>query len=277
MADIREIVGNHLNIVLPARDKDRRAAMGRLAQLKAESDKLLQAYYADAIDVDHLREEQTRIAASRAGLERRLGQSQLAVEQIHAAFERCCELLLSAHDHYLVSDDNGRRDLNQAVFERIYIRDDEVVGSDLTPVFHRLLDDDLAATLEHEVPKDLTSNVRTSGLFLVPANPGPSASDQTHPTGQIRARARRQAVRAHVSVRLGRERPFGPLSWEQKNPRPCEAEGSNVSLLVGVTGFEPAASSSRTTRATKLRHTPWHVIATTAGSTDPEIAAQPQG
>ena len=26
--------------------------------------------------------------------------------------------------------------------------------------------------------------------------------------------------------------------------------------LVGVTGFEPAASSSRTTRATKLRHTP---------------------
>ena len=27
--------------------------------------------------------------------------------------------------------------------------------------------------------------------------------------------------------------------------------------LVGVTGFEPAASSSRTKRATKLRHTPW--------------------
>ena len=26
--------------------------------------------------------------------------------------------------------------------------------------------------------------------------------------------------------------------------------------LVGVTGFEPAASSSRTTRATKLRYTP---------------------
>jgi hypothetical protein len=31
---------------------------------------------------------------------------------------------------------------------------------------------------------------------------------------------------------------------------------SNFVLLVGVTGFEPAASSSRTTRATKLRHTP---------------------
>ena len=32
--------------------------------------------------------------------------------------------------------------------------------------------------------------------------------------------------------------------------------GSNVAVLVGVTGFEPAASSSRTKRATKLRHTP---------------------
>lgn len=27
--------------------------------------------------------------------------------------------------------------------------------------------------------------------------------------------------------------------------------------MVGVTGFEPATSSSRTKRATKLRHTPW--------------------
>jgi hypothetical protein len=30
--------------------------------------------------------------------------------------------------------------------------------------------------------------------------------------------------------------------------------------VVGVTGFEPATSSSRTKRATKLRHTPWHAL-----------------
>ena len=40
------------------------------------------------------------------------------------------------------------------------------------------------------------------------------------------------------------------------------AGGGNPALtcrdaVVGVTGFEPAASSSRTKRATKLRHTPW--------------------
>jgi hypothetical protein len=31
-------------------------------------------------------------------------------------------------------------------------------------------------------------------------------------------------------------------------------------ISVGVTGFEPATSSSRTTRATKLRHTPLEFI-----------------
>src|SRR5690606_22867737 len=41
--------------------------------------------------------------------------------------------------------------------------------------------------------------------------------------------------------------------------RPCRHHRQglwNATLLVGVTGFEPATSSSRTKRATKLRHTP---------------------
>ena len=38
---------------------------------------------------------------------------------------------------------------------------------------------------------------------------------------------------------------------------PVPANGAGGELAVGVTGFEPATSSSRTKRATKLRHTPW--------------------
>ncbi len=52
------------------------------------------------------------------------------------------------------------------------------------------------------------------------------------------------------------ERPQGVLAIDAKTPRPLEAVGSNIVPLVGLTGFEPAASSSRTTRATKLRHSP---------------------
>jgi hypothetical protein len=37
---------------------------------------------------------------------------------------------------------------------------------------------------------------------------------------------------------------------------PVSRAFQSVLYLVGVTGFEPATSSSRTKRATKLRHTP---------------------
>jgi hypothetical protein len=38
--------------------------------------------------------------------------------------------------------------------------------------------------------------------------------------------------------------------------RPLPLDGKRPLTWVGVAGFEPAASSSRTKRATKLRHTP---------------------
>lgn len=52
---------------------------------------------------------------------------------------------------------------------------------------------------------------------------------------------------------------WGPAQVQVgENVRPRTMSGaSRIKPVVGVTGFEPAASSSRTTRATKLRHTPW--------------------
>jgi hypothetical protein len=52
----------------------------------------------------------------------------------------------------------------------------------------------------------------------------------------------------------------GRLLYSCSCTSPARCEGSARSppdLLVGVAGFEPTASSSRTKRATKLRHTPW--------------------
>jgi hypothetical protein len=44
---------------------------------------------------------------------------------------------------------------------------------------------------------------------------------------------------------------------DAKNPRPgVEVVGSNFVHIVGVAGFEPTASASRTQRAAKLRYTP---------------------
>ena len=55
--------------------------------------------------------------------------------------------------------------------------------------------------------------------------------------------------------------PSRPLSRLLEGGKPSAGNsipaGQRPAGMVGVTGFEPAASSSRTKRATKLRHTPW--------------------
>jgi hypothetical protein len=55
-----------------------------------------------------------------------------------------------------------------------------------------------------------------------------------------------------------------PLTLDSGQGRFC-----HLDQRVGVAGFEPTTSSSRTKRATKLRHTP--LEATTAYRTDPAI------
>jgi hypothetical protein len=42
----------------------------------------------------------------------------------------------------------------------------------------------------------------------------------------------------------------------ERSPKPFSDWQLKIDFLVGVAGFEPAASSSRTKRAAKLRYTP---------------------
>ena len=102
-------------------------------------------------------------------------------------------MLGQAQQHYLASPDQARRYLNQGVFERIYIDDDEVVGSDLTPVFQRVMADDLEPGLAEERRRDQKRNIRTSDLYLVPgtARMTPAGADaRVLPRPDRRARGR---------------------------------------------------------------------------------------
>ncbi len=78
-----------------------------------------------------------------------------------------------------------------------------------------------------------------------------------------RSNATRRGVVIQVSCRRDAKGPAAPLL----------RSGRSLSA-VGVTGFEPAASSSRTTRATKLRHTPWQPPESTPNRTMVRIAGR---
>ena len=54
----------------------------RIDRLKAQRQKLLEAYYAEAISVDHLKSEQGRIARDLAGTAQELASAETAVTDV---------------------------------------------------------------------------------------------------------------------------------------------------------------------------------------------------
>jgi site-specific DNA recombinase len=158
VAEVRRLVLEHLEEMLPNRLKEQMEAEKSLAVLSNQSAKLLQAHYADAINLEDLQREQARIATQRAMHEQTLNRQEVTETSLRDKLDKICQLLTAAHQHYLQLDDISRRDLNQAVFRRIYIHDDEVVGADLKPAFQRLLSDslphDLAGERKRHLPTD---------------------------------------------------------------------------------------------------------------------------
>ena len=100
-AEIRQLVWEQVERLLPERKAERERAVARIATGQRESDKLMQAYYADAIPLDHLKREQARIAASRAAAEQVLAQVELAESTLRAKLEHACALLATAQVQYL--------------------------------------------------------------------------------------------------------------------------------------------------------------------------------
>lgn len=87
VGQIREVVFNHLETVLPRRDRRREEAERKLKLLQQEADKVLQAFYADAVSVEMLRAEQARIKAARVSLERILAEAAVQADRLRAALK----------------------------------------------------------------------------------------------------------------------------------------------------------------------------------------------
>jgi len=97
----------------------------------------------DAVPLDLLRSEQTRLGRERADAEERLEASTRAVRELEAHVEAALALPTNAQDHYRVMDDQGRQLLNQALFEAIWIGDDDVEAAEVRPGLAELVSDDL--------------------------------------------------------------------------------------------------------------------------------------
>ncbi|RYB91622.1 hypothetical protein EUA06_09760 [Nocardioides glacieisoli] len=242
LQSIRELVLDHLSTLLPTQSRAQDEAQTQLITLKRQSDRLMQAYYADAIDVSHLKQEQSKIAAATAHAEATLRRHATSEDLVVQKLTELCAVLADAQTYYRSAPNSLRRDLNQGMFDHLYIFDDEMVGSDLTEPYQRLLSDSLAGDLASERKRVQSELVRTSDLYLVPGV-GESAcrGDATSST-DLPSRHRRTSPEGRLGASLRLERPRGALPWERKNPGPVKVRGSNELLLVAGAGFEPATS-----------------------------------
>lgn len=241
---IRKLILEHMRIVLPEAAGARQGALEQLAKLDRDSQKVLDAFYADAIDTPELRREQARIASERAASEQALHAHQHSESHLTERLEYCLEVLSSAHTLYrqASADDTARRELNQAVFEHLYVHDDEIIASDLTRAFQRLMSDELDADLANERKGEETRQVPTKDLWVTSEVAETLTRGRETKSADLPSKARRTAPEDRLGGILTVERPRGRLPWEKTNHGPRKDRGLHLTTLVAGTGFEPATS-----------------------------------
>lgn len=138
------------------------------ARLEAESDKLLAAHFADAIDLDTLKRHQDRIRTGLADINRRLAEHSEHHTGGRAFLHDSLRLLTDAHRAYAHSGDAGRRLANQAFYTRLDITDDEQLRPHLAEPFatifreaHDTGDEGKEAKREHATSTDVACSRKT--------------------------------------------------------------------------------------------------------------------
>lgn len=197
----------------------------RIAQLEKARKKNKDAYYADAIGLEEFKADQERIRREIAGAERAIAKLGIEVASLTRSLDEALSLLDDPQRLYDHTPEGLKTLLVQTVFEKIWVMDSDVLGSELTEPFAELL------TLE----------ARMALVTSATENEPQSDADSTYHRERAAVPASLQTLEADWS-RLHVERPRGVLPVDSKNPRPRRVTGSNFIHLVGLTGFEPATT-----------------------------------
>ena len=240
-------------------------------KLERQQEKLLQAHYEGAIPVELLRKEQQRIAHSLTAANHRIQTLEQDLEDKEELVVQALDIAQHMANTYHHAPNHIRRMLNQLLFEHVYL-----VPHDDTSR--------LAATAACMPPFDSIlglggdedgnwSSGSTTGLDENKSQyrdqshtPQPPGTARTLPVPRGHENAGGHEVANISPATQPPNRPRDPKPPEAVQNKPCSTQkptpevsqdvGLSVEHLVGVAGFEPTTSSSRTKRATKLRHTP---------------------
>ena len=183
-------------------------ASRRLRTLTAQREKLLQAHYAGAVPLDLLRSDMKRIESGIEGCEKSLRANERRTADIQRCLDLSLRFLSDYADTYKLSEPAMRRQLNQGVFEGIFVSDDVEGYQELSEPFQTFL----------------------SPRLIVDTRP-----DQSDQASATWARGMPSWLREHPSWSEMRERSHRTRGLE------ALGLGLNKMLLAAPTGFEPVS------------------------------------
>ena len=112
----------------------------RLAKIDAQRRKLLDAYYANAIDVATLKAEQDRLGRDAQHVQDRLAALDANLEEARQVLDTAIAFAADCATAYAKASDTTRKRFNDAVFTRIDVRDGHVTGWEARPLYAELFD-----------------------------------------------------------------------------------------------------------------------------------------
>ena len=110
----------------------------RLAKIDGQRRKLLDAYYAAAIDVATLKTEQERLGRDARQVQDRLDTLDANLDQWREIIDLALRFAADCATGYAKGDDHTKRRFNQAAFQRIDVTDGHVTGWEAHPPFDAL-------------------------------------------------------------------------------------------------------------------------------------------
>jgi site-specific DNA recombinase len=138
----------------------------RLAELERHKQKLVDAYMADALPVDVLKERQVHVGAEIADAKRLIQSAQTASDEVFQRLEQVIALLRRAEQLYVACGPEARQLLNSAVFAGFYVDSSGEAGANGPTVAKAPLTPLVSAVVARPMPSPEETE-RTPGELLL--------------------------------------------------------------------------------------------------------------
>ncbi|GAA1344228.1 hypothetical protein GCM10009611_19050 [Arthrobacter roseus] len=235
-ADIR----NRLTKVLDSEQEDIKATYAalrnQLSEIERKESRIVDLAADGTLPTSKIREKLFELAQQKNRIEDSLANVEGKIAAGGKLLAAALDQITDTQRYYQAAPDKVRRILNESFYHFFCVAEDGKVSAELNHPF----DDVMAAQTAFSGLK--TASNDSSQVSTSSSQNGPFLTVSDILNGQSQGNKN--------GADFSTPSPLYSLKSVYLN------HGSNKATLVGVTGFEPATSSSRTTRATKLRHTP---------------------